>query len=54
MLGYIKYRLLGWLLCDICEKSGCENCMMYNDDRVCDSHFIYQQARKVWGMGELE
>ena len=43
MLRRIKYRLLRWLLDDICEKSTCVSCCCFETD-------IFTQARKVWGL----
>lgn len=51
--GYIKYRLLRWLLNNLCEKSDCSDCKLsHTDDRddicPCSENAIFVQARKVW------
>lgn len=62
MFNYIKYRLLQWLLDDICERSGifvsdCDRCdiSLRNDKGACCScgmNGVYKQARKVWKLEE--
>lgn len=52
-----KYRLLVWLLGDICCKSDCKNCIMRTrvrfegcdyEDWGCEEQDVFYQARKVW------
>ena len=62
MFGYIKYRLLRWLIDDICTKSGvfvhdCKNCDMNigNTDTVqwpCAMQGVFEQAVKAWKLME--
>ena len=57
MLRQIKYRLLRWLLDDICEKSICESCCIGGVKKdinaiVCFENDVFVQARKVWGLEE--
>lgn len=55
MIGQIKFRLLCWLLGDICMKSSCIDCEVDKGGDVdvmcpCGEKYIYTQARKVWGL----
>ena len=58
MLRRIKYKLLCWLLDDICIKSKCKNCAMchhserYADALVdgCGENEVFVQARRAWGL----
>lgn len=60
MIRRIKYRLLRWLLDDICEKSTCESCCMGGESTIpgfqnsiqCFDNDIFVQARRVWGLEE--
>ena len=60
MLGRIKYRLLRWLLDDICEKSVCESCRMGGECSIagiphsiqCFENEVFVQARRVWKLEE--
>lgn len=54
-MGWIKYKLLCWLLGDLCVRSRCDSCRMMNfsyGDHYCpcNENDIYIQARKVWGI----
>ena len=55
VIKHLKYKLLMWLLNDICDKSVCGKgkCKIYfcND---CMRHKISSQARKVYEIGENE
>ena len=57
IINRIKYRLLVWLLGDICER--CEECSkcrlgceskLFNGWRECLEADVHIQARKVWGL----
>lgn len=53
--GYIKYRMLRWLLNDLCRKSDCAECELAstnNHDVICPcvENDIFVQGRKVWGI----
>lgn len=53
MFGFIKYKLLKWLLNDICNMGECTNCMLGskgNPEIDCGDVYehVYAQARKVW------
>lgn len=51
MIGFIKYKLLKWLLGDICNKGDCKDCEMDKGEYPwCDTlqKDILKQARKVW------
>lgn len=57
MIRRIKYRLLEWLLNDICIKSDCEKCDMTEEIDIdgykggaCMEMDVFRQARKVWGL----
>ena len=59
MLRRIKYRLLRWLLDDICDRfeSECEKCFLTNEINVdgykCSACFqddVLRQARRVWDL----
>lgn len=55
MIGRIKYKLLCWLLGDICTKSDCNDCAINNPGSIlvfcpCHASAFYKQARKVWGL----
>lgn len=60
MLRHIKYRLLRWLLDDICEKSVCELCRMggecsipgFQNSIQCYENEVTVQARRVWKLEE--
>lgn len=59
MLRRIKYRLLLWLLGDICERSGCNECAMCRNVRVgdwtehgCFENDVVRQACIVWDLEE--
>lgn len=61
MLGRIKYKLLVWLLDDICKKTmHCEKCYMgcectiadLKNSTECCEYDIFNQARRVWGLEE--
>ena len=64
MLRRIKYRLLRWLLDDMCIRMGplcsdCKKCPMSYETRVddligpaCLQNDIFVMARKVWGLEE--
>ena len=60
MLRRIKYKLLKWLLGDICEKSYCQECRMGGECNIpgikesiqCFENEVFVQARKVWGLEE--
>ena len=64
MLGRIKYKLLKWLLDDICIKSECGECLLYRACEIeclkntvffeCLENDVFKQARKVWGLEEDE
>lgn len=45
MVERIKFKLLAWLLSDICNKSTCDDCQILSC--VCN---VSAQARKVWGL----
>lgn len=45
----IKYRLLCWLLNDICKGSDCDTCVLdWRECFVSSKSDIYVQARKAW------
>ena len=57
MLGELKFKLLGWLLSDICTKAGgdntCDNCYLQPFDKddvfcVCGRTEVFRQAVKSW------
>ena len=62
MIGFIKYKLLKWLLNNICKKGNCTDCKLSceNDFGNCeqcdrlvvdcgDVHYtLLSEARKVW------
>lgn len=53
MIGFAKYKMLKWLLSDICNVGDCEGCEMdHGDYPWCDSMVktILKQARKAWGI----
>lgn len=57
MWNRFKYRLLRWLMDDICEQGDCNNCWLYNktnfagtDCYACHQGDVFRQARKVWGI----
>lgn len=57
MLRRIKYRLLRWLLDDICIKSDCKDCYMYHEINIdgylgcaCRQDDILRLARRAWNM----
>lgn len=53
MLNRIKYRLLIYLLNDICERSECDICdfdMSSVTPYSCHQNRVFVQARKVWGL----
>lgn len=59
MLGRIKYKLLCWLLGDICCGSDCHTCQLGHKTEIggyegiaCQEEDVYIQARKVWGLEE--
>lgn len=60
MIARIKYRLLMWLLGDICEKSECEKCRMggecsipgFTNNIQCYENEVSVQARRVWKLEE--
>ena len=65
MLRRIKYKLLRWLLCEICVKSDCESCRLCYKAQIelkstgdilegpaCREDDILMQATKVWGVKE--
>ena len=57
MIKRIKYRLLCYLLGDICKKSTCESCKICSCNLTnvycpCGENYIYKQARAVWGLEE--
>lgn len=64
MLRRIKYRLLRWLLDDICKRGGveawdCKKCTLDYEIDVdgfrgwsCLLNDVFAQARKVWGLEE--
>lgn len=52
-MGRIKYKLLCWLLGDLCARSECGVCELWqyaygNHYCPCNENDIYRQARKVW------
>ncbi len=51
-MKHIKYRLLRWLLNDICTKSDCKNCALFDScsDCACYEDLLFVQARRVWGV----
>ena len=59
-INRIKYRLLAWLLIDICRKcETCTDCRMAGeielDDKLrvaCFEDDVRIQAREVWGLNE--
>ena len=59
LLNRIKYRLLRWLLDDICCKSECEKCVLSHaitvgdyQGNACHEEDVFYQARTVWGSDE--
>jgi hypothetical protein len=64
MIGFIKYKLLKWLLKDICNNGDCLKCNLScgNDFAYChqcdtliaDCHDVHREllaeARKVWNV----
>lgn len=57
MFGYFKYKLLCWLLGDICQQSDCDTCGLNTGESVislcpCVENRIYTQARKAWNLEE--
>ena len=59
MLGRIKFKLLKWLLDDICMKSECRQCQLSSEIEIngyvgtaCGEEDIFIQARKAWGLEE--
>lgn len=59
MLRKFKYKLLRWLLDDICKKSNCNACTLsykievagYKGD-ACKEGDIFYQARNAWNLWE--
>ena len=49
MVKRLKYKLLVWLLGEICERSDCKRCRFYHG-RECHQGDTYAQARRVWGL----
>lgn len=48
-MNRLKYKLLRWLLGDICTRSNCEQCRLRGSGRYsCKQNDIYPQARRVW------
>ena len=43
-----KYRLLVWLLGDICEKTVCDECEFNTGPMHCFMNECHYQARKTW------
>lgn len=59
MLKRIKYKLLRWLLEDICLKSECKECHLRYDTNFCGTVChqclkgeVFSQAYKAWGLEE--
>ena len=57
MLRRIKYRLLRWLLDDVCKKVNCEECFLNHEINVdgykcsaCYHYDIRRLARKAWNV----
>lgn len=63
MLRRIKYKLLQFLLTDICVKSDCEKCVFCYKNRInlnntesileasaCNEDDVLTQARRAWGL----
>jgi len=57
MLKRIKYKLLRWLLDDICLKSECQKCRLSYNTKFCGSIChqclegeVFSQANKAWGL----
>lgn len=55
----IKYKLLKWLLDDICVSSEYERCCLGSEINIdgyvgcaCGEEDVFIQARKAWGMEE--
>lgn len=52
MIRIIKYKLLNWLLRDICKKSNCVTCNINYDGwgRFCprNNSLILLQAKQAW------
>ena len=58
-INHTKYRLLTWLLNDICLKcENCYECRMAGEIELDDKHIacfedsVFIQAREVWGLNE--
>ena len=59
MVRRIKYKLLCWLLDDICLKSNCKDCALGHIKRAgcmhgpaCEENDIFVQARRAWCIKE--
>lgn len=59
MFRKFKYRLLRWLLDDICEKSKCDTCALSYEIEVggykgnaCREGDVFYQARNAWDLWE--
>lgn len=58
-MNRIKYKLLNWLLKDICGKAKCSNCecgqpvaTKGRKVRECTQFYIRRQAKKTWNIEE--
>lgn len=53
-MKYIKYKLLVWLLDDICKRSRCVSCRLGKlcgiNSYYCHVGDIYAQAKTAWGL----
>ena len=56
MFRRLKYRLLRWLMKDICDRSYCNSCyidtMPWGPEKShCRIGAVYAQAKEVWKIG---
>lgn len=48
-MNRLKFRLLLWLLGDICERSECKHCRLRGNGRYdCKQSDVFAAARRAW------